>query len=62
MNLYNLIIQDKEEVTLNDVFLDPKNKEQLVQLIKENTFSKELLEFGLPVSNKVLLQGSSASR
>jgi hypothetical protein len=57
MNLYNLIIQDKEEVTLNDVFLDPHNKEQLVQLIKENTFSKELLEYGLPVNNKILLQG-----
>nr|WP_308004992.1 ATP-binding protein [uncultured Chryseobacterium sp.] len=59
MNLYNLIIQDKEEVILNDVFLAPQNKEQLVQLIKENTFSKELLEYGLPVNNKILLQGSS---
>lgn len=59
MNLYNLIIQDKEEVTLNDIFLDPKNKEQFVQLIKENTFTKELQEYGLPVNNKVLLQGSS---
>ncbi|MCS3532117.1 AAA family ATPase [Chryseobacterium sp. JUb7] len=60
MNLYNLIIQDKEEeVTLNDVFLEPKNKEQFVQLIKENTYSKELQEYGLPVNNKVLLQGSS---
>jgi SpoVK/Ycf46/Vps4 family AAA+-type ATPase len=59
MNLYNLIIQDKEEVTLNDVFLEPQNKEQLVQLIKENTYTKELQEYGLPVNNKVLLQGSS---
>ena len=59
MNLYNLIIQDKEEVTLNDVFLDPANKEQFVQLIKEHTYIKELQEYGLPVNNKVLLQGSS---
>jgi SpoVK/Ycf46/Vps4 family AAA+-type ATPase len=59
MNLYNLIIQDKEEVTLNDAFLAPNNKEQLVQLIKENTYSRELQEYGLPVNNKVLLQGSS---
>lgn len=59
MSLYNLIIQDKEEVTLNDVFLDPHNKEQFVQLIKEHTYSKELQEYGLPVNNKVLLQGSS---
>ncbi len=59
MNLYNLIIQDKEPVMLNDVFLDPQNKEQFVQLIKENTYSKELQEYGLRVNNKILLQGSS---
>jgi len=59
MNLYNLIIQDKEEVTLDDVFLVPQNKEQIVQLIKENTYSKELQEYGLPVNNKVLLEGNS---
>lgn len=59
MNLYNLIIQDKEEITLNNVFLDPTNKEQFVQLIKEHTYIKELQEYGLPVNNKVLLQGSS---
>ncbi|MFC3158164.1 ATPase family associated with various cellular activities (AAA) [Chryseobacterium arachidis] len=59
MNLYNLIIQDKEEVTLNDIFLEPHNKVQLTQLIKENTYSKELQEYGLPVNNKILLQGSS---
>ncbi|WP_326984056.1 ATP-binding protein [Chryseobacterium sp. MYb264] len=59
MNLYDLIIQDKEQVTLNDVFLETKNKEQFVQLIKEHTYVKELQEFGLPVNNKVLLQGSS---
>jgi SpoVK/Ycf46/Vps4 family AAA+-type ATPase len=59
MNLYNLIIQDKEEVTLNDVFLEPHNKEQLIQLIKENTYATELQSYGLPVNNKVLLEGSS---
>ncbi|UFH32911.1 ATP-binding protein [Chryseobacterium sp. C-71] len=59
MNLYNLIIQDKEEVTLNDVFLEPKNKEQFVQLIKEQTYAKELQEYGLSVNNKILLEGSS---
>ena len=59
MNLYNLIIQDKEEVTLNEVFLDKNNNEHLVQLIKENTYVKELQEYGLPANNKILLQGSS---
>ncbi|WPO84273.1 ATP-binding protein [Chryseobacterium sp. JJR-5R] len=59
MNLYNLIIQDKEEVSLDDVFLEPQNKRRFVQLIKEHTYSKELQEYGLPVNNKVLLRGSS---
>lgn len=59
MNLYNLIIQDKEAVTLDDVFLEPHNKEQLTQLIKENTYAKELQKYGLPVNNKILLKGSS---
>ncbi|MDH6254246.1 SpoVK/Ycf46/Vps4 family AAA+-type ATPase [Chryseobacterium sp. H1D6B] len=59
MNLYDLIIQDKEQVTLNDVFLEESNKEQFLQLIKEHTYSKELQEYGLPINNKVLLQGSS---
>lgn len=59
MNLYNLIIQDKEPVNFNEVFLDKNNKDQLVQLIKEHTYIKELQEYGLPVNNKVLLQGSS---
>ncbi|MFY1045744.1 AAA family ATPase [Chryseobacterium sp. GP-SGM7] len=59
MNLYNLIIQDKESVKLDDVFLESRNKEQFVQLIKEQTYAKELQEYGLPVNNKILLEGSS---
>ncbi|WP_213279846.1 AAA family ATPase [Chryseobacterium indologenes] len=59
MSLYNLIIQDKEQVNLNGVFLDKNNKEHLVQLIKEHHYIKELQEYGLPVNNKILLQGSS---
>ncbi|SDR03339.1 ATPase family associated with various cellular activities (AAA) [Chryseobacterium soldanellicola] len=59
MNLYDLIIQDKEKVALNDVFLELKNKEQFVQLVKEHTYIKELQKYGLPVNNKILLQGSS---
>ncbi|PWN71976.1 DUF815 domain-containing protein [Chryseobacterium phosphatilyticum] len=59
MNLYNLIIQDKEQVNLNEVFLNKSNRDQLIQLIKEHTYSKELQEYGLPVNNKILLEGSS---
>ena len=59
MNLYNLIIQHKEQVSLNEVFLNTNNRDQLVQLIKEHNYIKELQEYGLPVNNKILLQGSS---
>lgn len=59
MNLYNLIIQDKEQVNLNEVFLNANNREQLVQLIKEHAYVKELQEYGLPVNHKILLEGSS---
>jgi SpoVK/Ycf46/Vps4 family AAA+-type ATPase len=59
MNLYDLIIQDKEKVKLDDVFLEPRIREQFVQLIKEQTYAKELMEYGLPVNNKILLEGSS---
>lgn len=59
MNLYNLIIQDKEELNLNDVYLSPENKKEIVQIIKEHAYIKQLQEFGLPVNNKILLQGSS---
>ncbi|KYH05307.1 ATPase [Chryseobacterium cucumeris] len=59
MNLYNLIIQDKEQVNLNEVFLNANNREQLVQLIKEHNYVKELQEYGLPVNHKILLEGSS---
>ena len=59
MNLYNLIIQDKEEIKLDDIFLTPQNKQQIVQLVKEQTYVKQLQDFGLPVNNKILLEGTS---
>lgn len=62
MNLYDLIIQDKEKVIFDDVFLEPQIREQFVQLIKEQTYAKELTEYGLPVNNKILLEGSSGCR
>ncbi len=59
MNIYDLIIDDKEQVALQDIFLDPANKEQLEQLIKERSYVEELHQYGLPINNKVLLYGSS---
>lgn len=59
MNIYDLIIDDKEQVALQDIFLDEQNKEQLEQLIKERSYVEELHQYGLPINNKVLLYGSS---
>ncbi|WP_295232218.1 AAA family ATPase [uncultured Chryseobacterium sp.] len=59
MNLYNLIIQNKEEIALDEVFLRESNLHQFRQLIKEHTYINELREYGLPVNTKVLLEGSS---
>ena len=59
MNIADLIISDKEQVQLNDLFLDESNKTMLAQLIKEHSYIEELRKYELPVNNKVMLHGSS---
>lgn len=59
MNVFDLIIPNKEEVELDDVFLITENKSAIDQLIQEHQFIDKLAELGLPVNNKILLQGSS---
>ncbi|MDO4224707.1 MAG: ATP-binding protein [Bergeyella zoohelcum] len=59
MNILNLIIEDKEKVHLEEVFLSQENKTRVLQLIKEHRFVQPLLEYGLPVDNKILLAGAS---
>lgn len=59
MNVFDLIINDKEQVALNDIFLDKANRQIFEQLIKEHTYIEELRQYGLPVNNKILLHGSS---
>lgn len=59
MNIYDLIINDKEQTKLDDVFLKEENRKQILQLIREHQFIEELHRYGLPVSNKLLLHGSS---
>lgn len=59
MNVFDLIINDKEKVTFNDIFLNETNRQEFVQLLKEHTYIEELHGYGLPVNNKVLLQGDS---
>ncbi|MDM1061818.1 AAA family ATPase [Empedobacter falsenii] len=59
MNVFNLIINDKEQVSLNDIFLDEANRQKFEQLIKEHKYNEELSQYGLPVNNKILLHGNS---
>lgn len=59
MNIYDLLINDKEQVSLTDIFLEDSSKQSFVQLIKEHTYIEELHTYGLPVNNKILLHGSS---
>lgn len=59
MNIFDLIINDKEVVSLDDVFLNKYNQQNIQQLIKEHQFVDELTKYGLPVNNKIMLQGNS---
>lgn len=59
MNIVDLIINDREKVSLDDIFLDETRKDALSQLLQEHTYIEELYQYGLPVKNKVLLYGSS---
>ena len=59
MNVFDLLITDKEIVTLEEVFLNKYNHQNIEQLIKEHQYADELTKFGLPLNNKILLQGHS---
>ena len=59
MNVYDLIVDDKEEISLNDVFLDDDNLQKAKQLVKEHRYIEELNKYNLPVNNKILLHGFS---
>lgn len=59
MNISDLIITKGEKTDLADIFLNKENKDAIQQLIKEHNYSLELLQYGLPVNNKILLHGSS---
>lgn len=59
MNVFDLTINDREQVSLNDIFLNETNRNDCRQLIKEHSYIEELTKYGLPVNNKVLLHGNS---
>lgn len=57
MNIFDLVINDKEKVSLEDVLLPDFSRNTVLQLIKEHKYVDELAKYNLPVNNKVLLQG-----
>lgn len=59
MNVFDLVINNKETVSLDEVILDKENHKSILQLIKEFNYVEELTKYGLPVNNKILLKGSS---
>ena len=59
MNILDLIIFDREQVTLDDVVLKEANRDELLQLLKEYKYIDELRKYNLPVNNKLLLSGHS---
>ncbi len=59
MHVLDLIIQPREKVSLEDVFLDALNKRTVLQLVKEFRYADELAKYELPLNNKVLLHGAS---
>ncbi len=59
MSVFDLIIRDQEQVTLDQVFFSDENKQVLTQLLKEHQYMDELQKYGLHVDNKILLHGYS---
>lgn len=59
MHIFDLLIQDKEPVALDDLVITSENKRMIQQLIKEHTHLEALQQYQLPVNNKILLHGSS---
>lgn len=59
MNILNLLIDDREQVELSDIFISEDNRQQILQLIKEQKYADKLLKYDLPINNKVFLFGNS---
>lgn len=59
MNIFDLIINDKENINLDDVFLNNENRQKIQQLLKEHTYFDRIKSYNLPINNKVMLQGQS---
>lgn len=59
MNASDLVICNREQVKLDEVFLSVLNRAAIYQLIKEHYYIDVLQQYGLPVNNKLMLHGDS---
>ena len=59
MQLFDLVITDKQDVDLKDIIFSSENEKNIHNLLKEHKYVEELSKFNLPINNKILLYGSS---
>ena len=59
MQLFDLVITDKQDVDLKDIVLDAVNQKSIQNLLKEYKYADELIKYQLPINSKILLFGSS---
>ena len=59
MQLFDLVITDKQDVDLKDIVLTADNHKSIQTLLKEYKYVNELSKYNLPINNKILLFGSS---
>ena len=59
LNAVDLILFDREKVSLDSVVLNENNKKELEQLLKEFQYGDELKKYNLPINNKIILHGHS---
>lgn len=59
MTSFDLIIDDKENIDLDKIYLSQENRESVWQVIKEYRYLVELQKYGLDIDHKILLYGDS---
>lgn len=59
MTIFDLLINDKEIVDLENIIFTNENKEKLLQVIKEHRYLPELQKYHLKVDHKIMLYGYS---
>ncbi|MDO4782000.1 MAG: ATP-binding protein [Capnocytophaga felis] len=55
----DFVIQDRESIPFEEIFLSEENKKALNQVIKEHKYFAELSKYGLYPDNKILFHGAS---